>query len=141
MITITKKMEIEMCHRLHDHGGKRKNPHGHTYKNEVTLAKIYEDKKNMVLDFGDLKEIMEATVGTWDHKMLLHADDPLVEQLIQMDWGEGGLEVVPWMPTAENMARETGQMIQLLLPTDVTLKKVRIWETSNSFATYYGSVQ
>ena len=66
-IRITKKFEFEAGHALYGYDGKCKNIHGHSYKLWVTvIGSPIEDsshvKNGMVIDFGDIKEIVNEHI-------------------------------------------------------------------------------
>ena len=79
-IRITKEFVFDMAHALSNYDGKCKNIHGHTYKLFVTLIGIpCEDcsspKNGMVLDFGDLKNIVKIPiVDVFDHALVVPAN-------------------------------------------------------------------
>lgn len=63
-IRITKQFTFETAHALYGYDGKCKNLHGHSYKLSVTLlgepiSDATHVKFGMVMDFGDLKKIIE----------------------------------------------------------------------------------
>jgi len=117
MLSVTKIMEFEAAHCLEGHKGKCKNLHGHTYKLEITVGSSYNGymSNNMVIDFGDLKEIMKEMVDKYfDHCYI-------------NDWFDG-------LPTAECMVMWICSYIRNRLPTMNKLLAVKLWETSNSYA-------
>lgn len=140
MFSITKEFKFEAAHRLLNHQGKCRHLHGHSYVAQLTLAAPQLNALGMVLDFADLK----ATVGkwiddNWDHNVLLSPKDPLVELLKkeekrpylmqQLAANEGN-------PTAEGMAKELCYRAQALLPSNVGITCVRIYETATCWADY-----
>ena len=58
--------EIHFCygHRLLDYDGKCAHPHGHNGKVEIELFSTSLDKRGMVFDFGDIKEIIHGGLTT-----------------------------------------------------------------------------
>src|SRR5690625_7083302 len=63
-IRITRKFSFETGHALYGYDGKCKNVHGHSYKFAVTvigtpISDSNNTKYGMVIDFGDLKRIVE----------------------------------------------------------------------------------
>ena len=114
---VTRIFEFDCAHRLPWHKGKCFNLHGHTYKLEVTASGSL-NKNGIVIDFGDLKKIVnEEVVEKFDHHLL-------------NDFYEN--------PTAEIMAKDIFKKIQDKLPKDVNLKEVKLWESPDSYATYQG---
>ena len=67
MIRITKEFKFEMAHALYGYDGLCKNIHGHSYRMWVTIkGKVLEKnnhtKNGMVIDFGDLKKIINNCI-------------------------------------------------------------------------------
>jgi len=65
--TITKIFRFEAAHHLPGHRGKCANPHGHSYRLEITLRGPVKDAPNqsddgMAMDFSDLTQIVRASV-------------------------------------------------------------------------------
>lgn len=91
--------------------------HGHTYHYEVQISgPIHKD--GMVVDLHDLKRIVNQRIGMWDHTLL---NDNITT------------------PTAENIAYELAVYLVQQLEgskalSHTTLRKVRVWETDNSYA-------
>ena len=81
-IRITKKFGFEMAHALWNYDGACKNIHGHSYKLFVTVrGEPVQDENNvktgMVMDFGDLKQIVNRTiVKRFDHCMVVSRKAP-----------------------------------------------------------------
>ena len=66
-IRITKKFRFEAAHALYGYDGKCKNIHGHNYKLFVTVIGVPVNdnsnaKEGMVMDFGDLKKIVNTQI-------------------------------------------------------------------------------
>lgn len=120
----TKEFEFEAAHHLLNYDGPCANVHGHSYKLQVTvsgqvyLAGSLDAHDNMVLDFKDLKKIVEENIiRTHDH-----AD----------------LNGIYENPTAEVMVVKMYGELLKHLPRDVKIESVKLWETSTSFAEYRG---
>ena len=117
MLAVTKIMEFEAAHCLEGHKGKCKNLHGHSYKLEITVGSSHNDHmvNSMVIDFGDLKEMMKEMVDKYfDHCYI-------------NDWFDG-------LPTAEKMVLWIKDYIQSRLLPRNKLVSVKLWETSTSYA-------
>jgi len=132
MFQVTKEIHFCYGHRLLNYDGKCRYFHGHNGKVEVQLSSETLDAKGMVRDFTEIKEILQTWIDkTLDHRMLLHKDDPLRQTLEKA--GEP-VHVMGTNPTAENIAKliyDTAKAKQL------PVSSVTLWETPNSFATYY----
>ena len=125
--------EIHFCygHRLMDYDGKCAHPHGHNGKIEIELAAGKLDKRGMVYDFGDIKEIIQKWVDReLDHKMILKNKDPLVKILKNL--GEPYF-LMEENPTAESLARLIFDYAQ---SKKLPISRVTFWETQSSSATY-----
>ena len=76
-IRLTKEFRFEMAHALHNYDGLCKNIHGHSYILQVTvIGTPCQNKENpklgMVMDFGDLKAIVnEEIVSKLDHTVVM----------------------------------------------------------------------
>ena len=125
--------EIHFCygHRLLDYDGKCAHPHGHNGKVEIELGSASLDKRGMVFDFGDIKEIIQRWIDDeLDHKMSLRKDDPLIKNL--KDSEEPYFEMTE-NPTAENLAK---LIYTYAKSKKLPISRVTFWETPSSSATY-----
>lgn len=107
------------------------------------------DDIGRVIDFGVLKAKLGTWIDThWDHGMLLYERDPMSQLwYVQTSWGSVnpspsicGMKhfILPYNPTAENMARYLGETVAPveLEGTGVEIVKVVLWETENCYATW-----
>ena len=139
IIKITKQFSFEMAHALRNYDGLCRNIHGHSYKMDITLAgKPLQDesspKNGMVMDFGDLKRLVnEEIISLLDHALVLNAktDNQLIEVLKQ---NYEKIVTVEFQPTTENLLNFIAGKIQARLPNDVKLNRVRLRETDTSYA-------
>lgn len=138
-IKITKQFSFEMAHALRNYDGLCRNIHGHSYKMDITLAgQPLQDesspKNGMVMDFGDLKRLVnEEIISLLDHALVLNAktDAQLVDVLKQ---NYEKIVIVDFQPTTENLLNFIAGKIQTRLPDDVKLTCVRLRETDTSYA-------
>lgn len=141
MYTVTRKFPFDYGHRVLEHGSKCKYLHGHLGIAEVTVSSLALDKLGMVVDFGDLKNI----IGSWidehfDHGVLLHKNDPLLKNGIDYFAKEFNNGKLPYVmqanPTAENIALEILSVSRELLKhiPGISVESVRVWETPNCCA-------
>lgn len=144
-IRLTKIFTFETAHALHGYDGKCKNIHGHSYKLYVTIkGQPIDDTKNtkcgMVLDFGDLKKIVKEQIeDVLDHAILLNQNTEhkaLGESLL-----EQGHKVIftDYQPTCENMLIDFAQKIKAELPENISLVKLKLFETENSYGEWIAS--
>ena len=141
MITITKIFHYEMAHALHRYDGACANIHGHSYRLEVTISgPIITDPKNpkcgMIMDFGDLKRVVQTTVlDLFDHALVLNSAVNVETHCnASLRTTFGNIIFVDYQPTNENLLIDFSARIQSALPAGVTLVKLRMYETQSSFA-------
>ena len=89
------------------------------------------DHRGMVMDFADINE----GIKTWidqelEHKMLLFREDPLV---VVLKKHKQPCYLMDANPTAENIAKV---IYDYAHSKGVKVAEGRLWETSNSFASY-----
>lgn len=136
-LRITKEFSFEMAHALKHYSGKCENIHGHTYHLSVTIkgpvvAVADAPKDGMVMDFGDLKKIIhERILDVYDHALVLNENDQRMENLRQLSTK---MILTPFQPTSENLILDFVTRIRESLHDDVHLVKVKLRETSTSFA-------
>lgn len=138
-IRLTKSFTFEMAHALEGYDGECKNLHGHSFRLEVTLrgTPLHQPghpKDGMVMDFKDLKKLVQAQVlNVFDHALALNESTPatLVETL-----GKHYEKVVllPFQPTSENMLLLMAAKIRADLPGNVELYRLVLHETATSCA-------
>ncbi len=98
-------------------------PHGHTYHIEVTIMGTISERTGFVIDFKELKKILEEGIlEKMDHRLLNdipHFKNKMVtvENILHYVWGE------------------IAAQINDLRPDEARLESIRMWETPNSFAT------
>lgn len=129
MLAVTRKFQFDASHLLPGHPKQCKNLHGHTYILEVSVI----DKMGldgMVLDYGDLKAIVESVIKDYDHAFLCNKDsnDP------------AELEVYKWCKKYEKKfkfinGRTTTENIITQLAEELPFMKchLKLYETPNSF--------
>ena len=126
-----------MAHALFGYDGLCKNIHGHSYRLWVTIiGNVLEEenhvKNGMVLDFSLLKKIVKPEiVDKYDHSLVLNANSPHAN--IDFSAFEK-VFLLPYQPTSENLVYDFVQVIKDKLPKNVSLHKVILSETANSYA-------
>lgn len=136
-----------MAHRIPNHGGKCRRIHGHRYRLEVILSGDNPTfnapgatTEGMVIDFGDVKNILKERIHEpLDHQTLLHDRDPVWREYFSHgDRGpEYGVITLPFVPTAENLAKWCLEQIRPELPEYLEVT-VRLWESPSSYAEVTG---
>lgn len=143
-VRVTKQFDFEMAHCLWNYDGSCKNLHGHSYKLFVTVSghpvkDISDHKYGMVIDFGDLKGIINETIiREFDHAVMISNDVPK-NYYSNMGPMLEKLQVVNYQPTCENMVVDFAGRIKKRLPGGLELFSLRLDETSTSFAEWYAS--
>ncbi len=144
IIRVTKRFHFEMAHALHGYDGLCKNIHGHSYNLEITLVGQALNQKNhpkdgMVLDFSELKNIVKKhIVAKFDHALMINSatsDDKIEGYKNQTE----RLILVDFQPTTENIVAHIAEILQQHLPINVSLYKVRLYETVTSYAEWVAS--
>lgn len=131
-----------MAHALWNYDGLCRNIHGHSYILQVTvIGEPISDQDNtklgMVMDFGDLKAIVNREiVKDLDHSIVVSnmVSPEIIKQMGQM--GERHF-LVDYQPTCENMLIDFAQRLKNALPKEVSLFSLKLHETANSFAEWY----
>ena len=137
MIQITKEFNFEGAHALKGYDGKCSHIHGHSYKMFVTvygepISDKDSPKNGMIIDFSDLKRIVNQTViNKFDHALVLNNSAPLAEQ-INREYGN--VVMVDFTPTCENLVKHFAELIEERLPSEIVLKSVKLYETATSFS-------
>ena len=133
MFRVTREFHFCYGHRLLNYDGKCRNLHGHNGKAIITLEGDRLDALGMVMDFSQMKRVLQKWIDdTIDHKMLLHRDDPVLGYL--RDKGEP-VVVLDVNPTAENIAK---LIYDYTKAQGFPITEVVLWETESCCATYTG---
>ncbi len=140
-IRISKEFGFEMAHALNGYDGACKQIHGHSYKLRVTLIgkpiNINSPKKGMVMDFGDLKKIVnKAIINDFDHALVVSKETP-VDNIALAGELFCKLLVVDYQPTSENMLIDFVSRLKPLLPEGLSLHSLFLRETATCYAEWY----
>lgn len=146
-IRITKQFTFEMAHALYGYDGKCKNIHGHSYKLDVcVLGQPITQKDNpkygMVIDFGDLKQIVKSEViDVMDHATMLDTTSPHKKLAEYLKSHGHKLVEVNYQPSSENMVIDFAERIMSKLPKELELYSLKLRETETAFAEWYAEDQ
>lgn len=141
-VRVTKTFYFEMAHALYGYDGPCKNIHGHSYQLSVTvIGKTNSDNANpkhgMVMDFSDLKKIVESSViDKFDHSLVLNENSPH-KTFVKENLLIGNVILVKYQPTSENLLIDFAGIIENSLPETVKLHHLKLRETPTSFAEWY----
>ena len=134
MYKVCKSYEVESGHMLSKHKGACRFPHGHSRVIEVVVSSEKLDENDMVCDFSVLKKAIVGCCEKYDHSMCMNVDDPSYPRFKSLYEHR----VVPFYgdPTTEFMAKIIYAHISNIMPDSVKLEKVRVSETSSTWAEY-----
>lgn len=138
---VVKTFSFDSSHMLDCHDGKCRNLHGHTYKLEVEISGSlisHGPKEGMVLDFSDLKRIVnECIVDRMDHAFLYNRNNERETALAEMLEGwQLKTFAFEFRTTAEAMSRYIFECLRNQGGLSVT--RIRLWETPTSYSEYEG---
>lgn len=121
MFEVSVEKTFASAHFLRNYHGKCENLHGHNYRVQVTVQGQEVDVAGMLVDFVELKRLMNKVVDYLDHRLI--NDLPPFTEI---------------NPSAENIAKYFHDEIAGGLRADVPAKisEVRVWETDTSVAAY-----
>lgn len=109
---ICSSFRFDSAHYLPHYKGKCKNLHGHSFKVDVAVHGT-ELKNGILLDFKELKEKVNTITDSFDHQCLNNFFEN---------------------PTAEILAKHFYHLIPSVLPDNVYIKFVRVWESDTCYA-------
>jgi len=113
---LRKEYGFEAAHFIHNHPGKCRNLHGHSYKLFVSLEGQVHPETGMIIDFDDLSKIVrEKVIYALDHKFLN--------------------DLIP-LSTAENISTWLWDQLKPELPL---LLQVELFETTDNCVIYRGA--
>lgn len=133
LTTISKQFRWEMGHRLPFHEGLCRNMHGHSYEAHVILTGE-PDEHGMVMDYYDMKGLVQEKIDELDHCFLCDASDTVVMDFLRT---HDMKSVIVSMPTtAENIARLLLEHVCTKIPAThrITSVRVRVYETEKTYA-------
>ncbi|ADK83797.1 6-pyruvoyl tetrahydropterin synthase and hypothetical protein [Desulfarculus baarsii DSM 2075] len=107
------------AHSLRNFNGRCEALHGHNWKVEVVVYGDKLDKADLLMDFGELKKLMNQALDNLDHRHLNEV--PPFDRL---------------NPSSEQIARHIAQQVALGLPEHVRVRRVSAWESDDSRASY-----
>lgn len=137
MYKIEKRFTLPIGHRLSKNKGRCFSIHGHNFIVLVGIKAKTLNENDMVMDFSDLKDLVEVFLDNLDHCLLLNVVDSEIGMRLK-DLGTR-VKLLPYDPTAEKLAEEiyvhTKESLSISYP-DVIIDYVTVYENENSKATY-----
>ena len=124
MFTIWKDFSFAAAHAIRGHTRGCEHLHGHNYRVRVHLRAPRLDGLGMVLDFSDLKAVMQEVLGPFDHRVLNEVPpfdqrNTTAELLAQHVHDDAG-----------NVAGSAGGI------AGIVVARVEVWENDSSCAAY-----
>ena len=111
---LTKSFKFDAAHFLKGYNGKCALLHGHTWKLDITIATNELDSFEMVMDFADLKLLVEEII-------LKRLDHNFLNAVLKTNY-----------PTAETVAQWVFEKLDNIFDGDISLYEVKVWESDNS---------
>jgi len=113
---LRKEYGFESAHFIHNHPGKCRNLHGHSYKLFVLVEGEVDPGTGMIIDFDDLTQVVDArVVSKLDHRFLN--------------------DLIP-LSTAENIALWIWEQLKPELPG---LCQIEVYETADNCVIHRGA--
>jgi 6-pyruvoyltetrahydropterin/6-carboxytetrahydropterin synthase len=120
MYRIGVSAHFSAAHFLDGYDGTCEGVHGHNYKVEALLEAKELNRIGLGMDFRQIKKALDEALQDLDHRLLNKA--PIFEKI---------------NPTAENIARHIfGALEKDLSGGKAVLAEVKVWETSDTWASY-----
>lgn len=134
---------------LSKHPDKCRFPHGHSRKVECVFSAETLDENEMVCDFKVVKGLVGEFLERYDHALCMNTDDPEYAHFKAV-YGDRVIGFASMDPSTEVLARAIYEHLAerlseyiadpgVVYPVRkcVRLEKVRLWETSSSWAEYW----
>lgn len=100
--------------------------HGYALQIEITFSCKTLDERKWVVDFGGLDYVKRILQDTFDHKTVVAADDPHLDEF-QVLHADGICELVVLPDVGcEAFARYVHRMVKEWLPTELTQRFVKV---------------
>jgi 6-pyruvoyltetrahydropterin/6-carboxytetrahydropterin synthase len=119
MFEVSVEQTFAAGHALRGYRGKCENVHGHNYKVEVLVQGEELDAIGLLVDFVEVKRLIQGVVEYLDHRFI--NDLPPFDVI---------------NPSAENMAKYFYDEISGKLTGTARVGQVKVWETDITSATY-----
>ena len=139
-LSLVRQLKFCAGHRLYRHESKCAFFHGHNYRVDIEVVAAgggsEVDSVGRIVDFSLIKQRMLAWLDAhWDHAFLIFEADTNALAAIRMVEPTKYF-VMPYNPTAENMARYLLEVVApgVLSDLGVVARRVAVWETDESCA-------
>ena len=139
-LALIRRLSFCAGHRLYGHEGRCAFLHGHNYRVDIEVEAegggAAVDAVGRVVDFSLIKKRMLGWLDEhWDHAFILFAEDATALAAVRAAEPTKYF-VLPWNPTAENMARYLLEVVapHVLAGLGVVARRVSVWETDEACA-------
>ncbi len=147
MTTIIRRyVETDTGHRVPNHKSKCRHMHGHRYRFEAEIeGDVVEEsgvsEEGMLMDFSDVSEILTTHIhDVIDHAFVVYEGDELLLNIFQGLPPEHRIVKVPFIPTAENLAKwafeQVAPHIKTAYGNRLRLVAMHVRETPKSWASW-----
>lgn len=126
---ISRDFAFEASHVLPNHPGKCANLHGHSWKLIVAVEGEINKDTGMVMDYAELKRLVQPIVDDLDHS---HLGAWKTSKVIVLNTGTKTVSWLPkeveWNPTSENLLLAIAKEINKVLK----FSRLQLLETENT---------
>ena len=146
---IRRYVETDTGHRVPNHKSKCRHMHGHRYRFEAEIEGDVVDasgvsEEGMLMDFSDVNSILMTHVhDIIDHAFVVYEGDMLARSACELMGDGHRTVVVPFIPTAENLAKWAFEQVEPHIKTSyrnkLRLVAMHVRETPKSTASWYPS--
>jgi len=141
MYIIRKEFKIEYSHQLVEAYSLACSDciHGHHGVIEVFFKSDKLDHTDMVIDFGEVKTILNDYIMSFDHSLIM-SNQMNQDYLNLLKKYNKKLIIVPFNPTAEAFSKHLFIELNKLIKStkkDIIINKVRFHETITGYAEYF----
>lgn len=119
MFRIGVTRRFSAAHHLRGYKGKCEELHGHNWKVVAEVSSETLDSLGMVMDFGDLKKILDRILEELDHSLI--NEHPHFKEN---------------NPSSEELARYIFERLDDSLDGPLSLFSVKVWESHGSYAVF-----
>ena len=119
MYELSVQGNFSAAHNLRGYKGDCERLHGHNWRVQVHLAADELDGLGMVMDFRDVKGLLNEILSELDHRYLNEVKPFDVQN-----------------PTTENLCRHIADRLAQGLPDRVAVRRVTCWESENCGSSY-----
>ncbi|MGQ3684092.1 MAG: 6-carboxytetrahydropterin synthase QueD [Candidatus Loosdrechtia sp.] len=120
MFELIVETDFSSAHNLREYKGQCERLHGHNWKVQVVVKSEKLNSLGMVMDFRDVKAMVEDIVRKFDHAYLNELPAFTILN-----------------PTTENLSKVLYGELKNRLPDGIAVSRVTSWETDHCGAIYY----